>query len=127
MMSRNRVPSKRDRRRRRAAAAVFLGLGILAASTALAADSGRRADEVARLDTLFQKFMADNHVPGLVYGVVYDGKPLRIHAFGIRDVKNHAPVKEDTAFRIASMSKQFTALATLRDRKSTRLNSSHIL
>lgn len=122
MMSRNRVPSKRDRRRRRAAAAVILGLGILAASTALAADSGRRADEVARLDTLFQKFMADNHVPGLVYGVVYDGKPLRIHAFGIREVKNHAPVKEDTAFRIASMSKQFTALATLRLRDEGKLS-----
>ncbi len=66
--------------------------------------------------------MREQHVPGLVYGVVVDGKLARVRAFGVRDVASGAPVTPDTAFRIASMSKQFTALATLRLRDAGRVS-----
>jgi len=98
-----------------------MGLGCALASTCLAQADKQQA-ELGKLDPLFQEFMIDNHVPGLVYGVVADGKPMRIRAFGIRDVKDKAPVQNDTAFRIASMSKQFTALATLRLRDAGKLS-----
>ena len=58
--------------------------------------------------------MREQHVPGLVYGVVVDGKLARVRAFGVQRRASGAPVTPDTAFRIASMTKQFTALATLR-------------
>ena len=102
--------------------AATLAAWILVTSTALGQSSSKQQQELTRLDALFQKFMADNHVPGLVYGVVFDGKVMQLHAFGIRDVKNNAPVESDTAFRIASMSKQFTALATLRLRDAGKLS-----
>ena len=71
---------------------------------------------------IFEKFMREQHVPGLVYGVVVDGKLARVRAFGVRDVAAGAPVTPDTAFRIASMSKQLTALATLRLRDAGRVS-----
>ena len=98
-----------------------LGVSCVIASTSVAQADGQQS-ELGKLDALFQKFMTDNHVPGLVYGVVSDGKLLLLRAFGIRDVKSNAPVQDDTAFRIASMSKQFTALATLRLRDAGKLS-----
>ena len=94
-----------------------------ALAPALAAESTRAAPEVlASLDAVFEKFMREQHVPGLVYGVVVDGKLARVRAFGVRDVAAGAPVTPDTAFRIASMSKQLTALATLRLRDAGRVS-----
>ena len=29
--------------------------------------------------------MREKHMPGLVYGVVVDGKLARVHAFGVRE------------------------------------------
>jgi len=88
-----------------------------------AADQPREPSEVlAGLDTVFEKFMHEQHVPGLVYGVVVDGKLARVRSFGVSNVPAGTPVTADTAFRIASMSKQFTALATLRLRDAGRLS-----
>ena len=77
---------------------------------------------LASLDPVFEKFMREQHVPGLVYGVVADGKLVRVKAFGVGNVPAATPVTADTAFRIASMTKQFTALATLRLRDAGRLS-----
>jgi D-alanyl-D-alanine-carboxypeptidase/D-alanyl-D-alanine-endopeptidase len=94
-------------------------LGVIAPSCA--ADPPDRAAALAALDPIFEKFMAENHVPGLVYGVVADGKLLRVRAFGIQDTATKAPVTADTVFRIASMSKQVSALATLKLRDAGKL------
>ena len=92
-------------------------------ATASAADKPREPSEVlASLDALFDRFMHEQHVPGLVYGVVVDGKLARVRSFGVSNVPAGTPVTAETAFRIASMSKQFTALATLRLRDAGRLS-----
>jgi D-alanyl-D-alanine-carboxypeptidase/D-alanyl-D-alanine-endopeptidase len=99
---------------------------LLAACAMLApafgADAPDRATAVESLDAIFEKFMAENHVPGLVYGVVADGKLLRVRAFGIQDIATKAPVTADTVFRIASMSKQVSALAILKLRDAGKLD-----
>jgi hypothetical protein len=47
-------------------------------ATSSAADKPHDSSEVlASLDTVFEKFMREQHVPGLVYGVVVDGKLAR--------------------------------------------------
>ena len=86
-----------------------------------AAEPVDRAATLAALDPLFEQFMADQHVPGLVYGVVADGALLRVRAFGVQDLETNAPVTADSVFRIASMSKQITALATLKLRDAGKL------
>lgn len=61
----------------------------------------------------FTAWMAENHVPGLVWGVVKDGQLVHVEGLGVADTTTQRPVTADTAFRIASMSKAFTARAAL--------------
>jgi serine-type D-Ala-D-Ala carboxypeptidase/endopeptidase len=93
-----------------------------ALSPAMAAESGREPPEVlASLDPIFEKLMSDNHVPGLVFGVVADGKLAYVRAFGVQDTSTNTAVTPDTVFRIASMSKNFSALAALKLRDAGKL------
>jgi CubicO group peptidase (beta-lactamase class C family) len=77
---------------------------------------------VPAIDAHFQRFMADGHVPGLVYGIVRDGRLEHVGAFGVQDLDGRKPVGPDTLFRIASMSKAFTALAILKLRDEGKLS-----
>lgn len=74
------------------------------------------------IDALFTAYQRDAHVPGLVYGIVQDGRLVHFSAFGEQDLQSHRPVTADTLFRIASMSKAFTALAILKLRDEGRLS-----
>ena len=84
------------------------------------------APEVAamepRLDAVFEAWMQDAHVPGLVYGVVRDGRLVLVRGLGVQDLETKAPVSGDTRFRIASMSKAFTAMAILKLRDEGKLS-----
>jgi CubicO group peptidase (beta-lactamase class C family) len=102
----------------RLAASLLLSL---IGSTALAQISDRE-ESLAALEPMFEKFRVENHVPGLVYGVVADGKLVRVRALGVQELANKTPVTADTVFRIASMSKQFAALATLKLRDAGKLD-----
>ncbi|HEY8510238.1 MAG TPA: serine hydrolase domain-containing protein [Steroidobacteraceae bacterium] len=75
-----------------------------------------------QIHPLFESYMREQHIPGLVYGVVADGKLVHVRAMGVQDVKTRAPVTPDTVFRIASMSKNFTALAVLKLRDEGKLS-----
>jgi CubicO group peptidase (beta-lactamase class C family) len=66
--------------------------------------------------------MALDHLPGLAFGVVIDGELAFGKGLGLRDVATDAPADLDTAFRIASMTKSFTALAILKLRDEGRLS-----
>jgi D-alanyl-D-alanine-carboxypeptidase/D-alanyl-D-alanine-endopeptidase len=95
-------------------------LFALACASALA-QTPPQSRALGALDPLFADFIREHHVPGLVYGVVADGKLVHVRAFGVQDVATRAPVTADSVFRIASMSKQFAALATLRLRDAGKL------
>ena len=72
-------------------------------------------------DHIFAEFSLDAHIPGLVYGVVADGRLVHVGAFGVQDLNSGRPVTADTLFRIASMTKAFTALTVLKLRDDGRL------
>ncbi len=72
----------------------------------------------------FQDWMLDNRVPGLVWGVVKDGRLVAVEAMGVQDLDAKRPVTADSAFRIASMSKAFTAYGVLRLEAEGRLSLS---
>lgn len=73
-------------------------------------------------DALFRKFATETHAPGLVYGVVRDGRLVHVQGFGVQDISSRTPVSADTVFRIASLTKSFTALAVLKLRDQGRLD-----
>jgi CubicO group peptidase (beta-lactamase class C family) len=95
---------------------------VLWCSLAVSAEQADREKSLAALEPVFEKFMAENHIPGLVYGVVADGRLVRVRALGVRELANKTPVTADTVFRIASMSKQFAALAALKLRDAGKLD-----
>lgn len=71
---------------------------------------------------MFEDFMAKGHIPGLVYGVVKDGELVLVQGLGVQDTQTRTPVGPDTRFRIASMSKAFTAMAILKLRDEGKLS-----
>jgi CubicO group peptidase (beta-lactamase class C family) len=72
-------------------------------------------------DRIFADFYLDAHIPGLVYGVVADGRLVHVGTFGVQDLDSGRPVTADTLFRIASMTKAFTALTVLKLRDNGQL------
>ncbi len=50
---------------------------------------------------------------GLAVGVVENGSLVFFHAHGLADIAKRTPITEDTGFRIASITKTFTAVAVM--------------
>src|SRR5512134_2893672 len=73
------------------------------------------------IDRLMREFAEKNEVPGIGYGIVVDGRLLHAGAVGLREVPSKAPVDTGSVFRIASMTKSFTALAILQLRDAGKL------
>jgi CubicO group peptidase (beta-lactamase class C family) len=95
------------------------------AAVAMFEDPERRAKLAAAfpaVDRLMQDFVTRENVPGAAWGIVVDGELLHIGTDGLRDVEGRAPVRGDTVFRIASMTKSFTAMAILRLRDQGKLS-----
>ncbi len=65
------------------------------------------------LDGVLEDFARTHHVPGLRFGLVADGALRWSKAIGLADREGRRPVTVDTRFRIASMTKNTTALAIL--------------
>ena len=86
-------------------------------------------DRAARLrailpevDQVYRDFAAERHLPGIVWGIVLDGQLVHTGAHGIANLEQKTPASAaDTRFRIASMSKSFTALAILKLRDTGKL------
>ena len=74
------------------------------------------------IDRLFRAFAERSRVPGIAYGIVLDGRLAHSGAAGYRDARARAPVDADTVFRIASMTKSFTALCIMRLRDDGKLS-----
>lgn len=92
---------------------------VLGAGTVQAADP---APDYGKLAPIFARLAAEKHAPGVVYGVVADGKLAYVNAIGVQDTASNRPVTADSVFRIASMSKNFTALAVLKLRDEGKLS-----
>jgi CubicO group peptidase (beta-lactamase class C family) len=78
---------------------------------------------IPELDRIFDDFQQGSHAPGLVYGIVADGRLVHLKTFGVQDLTAaRRPVTADSLFRIASMSKAFTGLAILKLRDEGKLS-----
>ncbi|MGM9478196.1 serine hydrolase domain-containing protein [Pedobacter sp. GSP4] len=61
----------------------------------------------------FQKIMERYSAVGASVAVVKDGKIIYTHAFGLKDLENKKPLNDQDIFRIASISKSFSATAIM--------------
>ena len=86
----------------------------------------RRREKLAQafpaIDRNVADFLSREQVPGAAWGVVIDGELVHVGVSGLRDVANGAPVRPDSVFRIASMTKSFTAMAILQLRDAGKLS-----
>ena len=80
-------------------------------------------DALAEVDRLVDAFVAKEPVPGVAYGVIVDGELVHTRGVGAAVVGRDAPPTSETVFRIASMTKSFTAatMLLLRDEGLLRL------
>src|SRR5690606_31107154 len=94
-------------------ATLFLLAILPFASTAAttAANEATESTAMAEVDARLLPYSGD--VPGAALLVLRDGKPVVRRGVGLADVATGTPVTPATNFRLASVSKQFTAAAVL--------------
>jgi D-alanyl-D-alanine-carboxypeptidase/D-alanyl-D-alanine-endopeptidase len=76
---------------------------------------------LAEIDRTMENYRLDAHIPGMVWGIVQDGRLIHVKGAGVRDLDAKRPVDAETLFRIASMTKAFTALSILKLRDEGKL------
>lgn len=69
--------------------------------------------QLSRIDTLVEQFMKEEGVVGSAVAVMKADKILHAKGYGYADLEREVKASETTVFRIASLSKQFTAMAVM--------------
>ena len=100
---------------------IFIAALLIAISCGQAKDlknsnpskAGFDEERLKRIDTMIQGCVDRKEVPGAVGILIKDGKIGYHKAFGWADIESKKPLKKDTLFRIASMSKLITTVAAL--------------
>src|SRR3954471_17531040 len=111
------LPHARHRRLRAAVLSVILLWTCGAAAQGLPAASpaslGLSQERLDRLSKAMQGYIDAQRDAGIVTIVVRQGKIAQLAAYGRRDAEANAPMKTDTIFRIASMSKAITSVGVM--------------
>ena len=74
------------------------------------------------VDRIMQAFTEREHVPGAAWAIVLDDRVVHMGVLGLRDIATKKPVDSTSVFRIASMTKSFTAMAIMRLRDEGKLS-----
>ncbi len=64
-----------------------------------------------QIDAIFERF--NGELPGCAVGVIQDGTTVFSKGYGLANIEHSVPITPQTMFYMASLSKQFTALAVL--------------
>lgn len=80
------------------------------------------ATALPEIEKLFHAWVERVHMPGAVMGIIIDGQLVWVKTAGVRELKGRDSVTPDTVFRIASMTKSFTALSILKLRDEGKLS-----
>jgi CubicO group peptidase (beta-lactamase class C family) len=105
----------------------FVGVAIILLLVMPAtAERSRQAPALSQafpaIDQAVKDFVQREHIPGAAWGIVVDGKLVHIGTTGNRELASKSPVTADTVFRIASMTKSFTAMAVMKLRDEGKLS-----
>jgi len=69
--------------------------------------------QVAKAEEEIQEAMKKYSAVGLAVAVVKEGKLIYTHSFGLKDIESNTPLNDKDIFRIASISKSFSATAIM--------------
>lgn len=90
-----------------------VGLAILCLAASLYSARGSEDSPLsAQIDTIFSSRIQAGE-PGAAVLVQKDGKILFEKGYGVRDLRTHSKIDPETDFRLASFTKQFTAMAIM--------------
>lgn len=73
------------------------------------------------VEKIYREYAERNHFPGYAFGIMLDGKLVYSGSGGYADVDKKNPATTRSMFRIASMSKSFTAMALMKLRDEGKL------
>lgn len=65
------------------------------------------------LDGSLERVRQSFSIPGMAIGIVENGEPVYVRAFGVRDLETGEPVTVHTSFHVASLTKTFTTAALM--------------
>lgn len=82
-------------------------------SASTPASVGISAERLGRVHAGMQGFIDRKQAAGIVTLIARDGKVVDVHASGFRDVAEKTPMRTDSMFRIASMTKPVTSVALM--------------
>ncbi len=99
----------------RSSRSYLLSLFVVLATTATAQD-------LDAIDKAVVDSMEVEHIPGVVVGILKNGKIVDSRAYGFADLEKRIPMTVDKGFRIASISKQMVATVTHHFAKENRLS-----
>ena len=72
-----------------------------------------KASSCRAVDAIAARCVSDGKTPGIAVGIMQHGKPVLEEGYGMANLEHKVPAKRETVFRIASMTKQFTATGIL--------------
>ena len=73
------------------------------------------------IDVIYQEFAEKHHIPGYSFGVMLEGHLVHSGSGGYINIDKKIPATTQSMFRIASMTKSFTAMAILKLRDAGQL------
>jgi CubicO group peptidase (beta-lactamase class C family) len=85
---------------------------LTAAGSAPTLSAGYPHSPEERIDQIFKEWNT-RHSPGASVAVIKNGRLLFEKGYGMANLEYGIPIKPDTIFHVASVSKQFTAMAVL--------------
>ncbi|HEY3863328.1 MAG TPA: serine hydrolase domain-containing protein [Verrucomicrobiae bacterium] len=106
--------------RQGALAAAVIGAGASSMTPRAFGAAGKTIGEA--FDEKVLAYMKPREIPGAALAVVKDSRLVYARAYGWADLENKQPARPDSLFRIASISKPFTAAAVLQLVAAGRLN-----
>ena len=88
-------------------------------------DRIKKIEEIKpELEQIFQEHSKGKKIPGISFGIVVDDSLVVSSATGFSQIENNISASVSTSFRIASMTKSFTAMAIMKLRDEGQLSLS---
>jgi CubicO group peptidase (beta-lactamase class C family) len=74
---------------------------------------GFSSERLNKIDTVFNKGINENKIPGAVIAIARKGKLVYFKAFGMQNVEEGIPMSTDSIFRIYSMTKPLVSISAM--------------
>jgi D-alanyl-D-alanine carboxypeptidase len=97
-------------------AILLLSLVVLGAAEPQAAEQSSppaSQEQTARTDAFVRQQMGAHGIPGASVGVCREGRLIYANGYGLANIEKNLPVRPNTPFQLASVTKQFTAAAMM--------------